>query len=144
MRIQSPAVIEFDLDGETYVLCELAGWMTEMLRVRGQQELFERDGYLQEDSWFEALGGAIAQVTFATEETFDTLEAAQAAFESPDVFEGVSLMQAIGTLRVITGETTGEWEGAVLQEVTPTLPADGPAKLVRAFLFLTPAAPVIS
>jgi hypothetical protein len=139
MSQQSPALIEYVVDGDSYELCAEGGWLAAGLKIAGQQDLFEADGFKAADGWFQPLGGAVATITFATEEEFADHPSAQAAFSAPDVFDGVSLFQATGTLRFTIGATVTEWENAVMQSVTPNLPAYEVSTLARAFAFTVPA-----
>ena len=142
MSTQSVVLIEFVVAGTAHVLCEVGGWFAQGWKIRATQDLHEPPpGYLASEGWFHPLGAATCEITFAAEETFPNHPAAQAAFSEPDLFGGVSLLAATGTLRVIAGGTVAEWDNAVLEGVTPGLPFDSVSTVVRAFAFRAPAVP---
>ena len=142
MSIQSPVKIEYIVGGTAYELIAVGGWFAEPWKMQGEQNLFESDGYLAADSWFQPLGAATATITFATEQEFVDHVSAQSAFNEPDVFSGASLLAATGTLKVTCGATVKNWSNAVLKSVMPTLPSGPTSVLERAFAFTVPALPV--
>jgi len=142
MSTQSVVRVEFIVSGTAYELCAVGGWFEKSWKIRSTQDLHEPPpGYLAADAWFYPLGAATAEITFAIEEEFSSHSAAQAAFNDPDLFGGVSLLAATGTLRVTAGGTVTEWGNAVLADVNPTMPSGSVSTVVRAFAFRAPAVP---
>ena len=95
MSTQSVVRVEFIVSGTAYELCAVGGWFEKSWKIRSTQDLHEPPpGYLAADAWFYPLGAATAEITFAIEEEFSSHSAAQAAFNDPDLFGGVSLLAA--------------------------------------------------
>jgi hypothetical protein len=150
MSWQFPGRIEYVVEGTAYVLCPELGWLAELPATSGEQALFETDGWLAADAWFQPTGGASGTVRFTTEETFPTMAEAQAAFALPEFVDGLALFAAAGTLRItLLDDTVIEYTPAVLASVEPDLPDDAPTDegngvLRRTWTFQTPAAPSVA
>jgi len=141
MAYQSPALIEYVIDGDAYTVAVVGDWI-DRFRTTGQQDLFESDGYRAADGWFMPLGGATGEVSFIVERDYSAHSDAQGAFLSPEVVVGADLIQSTGTLRMTIGAEAREWENAVLQSVTPALPSGPTSAVATAFRFIVPPVPV--
>lgn len=141
MAYQSPALIEYVIDGEAYTVAVVGDWI-DRFRTTGQQDLHESDGFKAMDAWFMPLGAAVGEIGFVVERDYSAHSDAQAAFLSPEIVDGADLIQSTGTLRMTIGAEVREWENAVLQSPTPALPSGPTSTAATAFRFVVPPVPV--
>ncbi|MFD0893778.1 hypothetical protein KBB96_10175 [Luteolibacter ambystomatis] len=138
MSAESFATIEHIRDGTTFTLIVPGEFFASVPKIDAEQDLFEADGFLAGESFFEPLGGATARITFAVEKDFDDYDDALLAFQSA----GNDLMADTGILRITIKEDLTQWTGAVLASVTPGLSSEyGIAVVSTEFEFLMPPPP---